>query len=185
MVLRVIDTKDQAVKTYQTFYAREHEREVPMKFGWPKKMQEIGSGGAEMYHSTKWKKPDDYKHVAEGSRTVFATPGFLCREHTSQKAKVVGPVIQFEEPMPKHFTVLGNLLGVQMRLYEAYKNGKGVFAKDSDDGCIEIRVAQGKLGAAKHPKTGEVFLFVYTLTGGVHMILTGGSLTIGKDGIAG
>ncbi len=188
MALRVVDTKPQAVKTYETFYARTPAREIEMPFGWPTQMQEIGVGGAEMYRSNKWQKNlsehEDYKHVAEGSRTVYAEPGFL-REWGSpqRRIEVVGPVVRFEEPMPKHFTRLGPLLGVQVQLYTKGKNGSVVVPK-GDEGRYEVTVARAMLGSAKHPKTGEVFLFVYTPEG-VHIILTGGSLKIEKDGIAG
>lgn len=188
MALRVVDTKPQAVKTFETFYAREPAKEIEFSFGWPKKMQEIGVGGAEMYRSNKWQKnlsdSEDYKHVAEGSRTVYAEPGFLRGWSDPRKRiEVVGPMVQFGEPMPRHFTQLGPLLGVQVRLYEEGKNGEFIVRK-GDEGFFEVRVARAWLGGAKHPKTGETFLFVYTPEG-VHMIFTGGSLTIGKDGIAG
>jgi len=188
MVLRVVDTKPQAVKTFETFYAREPAREIDVSFGWPRKMQEIGVGGAEMYRSNKWMKnlsdSEDYKHVAEGTRTVYAEPGFLRSWGSPTKhIEVVGPVVSFDEPMPKHFTRLAPLLGVQLQLYK--ENDKGeLYIPKGDEGVYEVRVARGVLGAAKHPETGETFLFVYT-PAGVHMILTGGSLKIGKDGIAG
>jgi hypothetical protein len=41
------------------------------------------------------------------------------------------------------------------------------------------------LGGGKHPVTGEVFLFVYTKTHGVGMLITGERLGIEKDGIVG
>ena len=188
MALRVVDTKPQAIKTFETFYAREPKNEIEFAFTWPTEMQEIGVGGAEMYRSNKWQKNlsdfEDYKHVAEGSRTVYAEPGFL-REWSRprNRIEVVGPMVQFERPLPKYFTQLGPLLGVQVRLYEEDDDGEYVLRKD-DAGMMEVRIARAWLGATKHPKTGETFLFVYT-DGGVHMLLTGGSLTIGKDGIAG
>lgn len=188
MALRVVDTRPQAAKTFETFYSRPPAKEIEFSFGWPSRMQEIGVGGAEMYRSNKWQKNlrdhEDYKHVAEGSRTVYAEPGFL-REwgSPSRKIEVVGPTVKFEEPMPKYFTQLGPLLGVQVRLYGDDGDG-GVILRKGDEGLFEVSVARAWLGAAKHPKTNETFLFVYTPEG-VHMILTGGSLTIGKDGIAG
>jgi hypothetical protein len=188
MALRVVDTRPQAIKTFETFYAREPAKEIEFAFTWPTKMQEIGIGGAEMYRSNKWQKNlsdyEDYKHVAEGSRTVYAEPGFL-REWSKprNRIKVAGPTVRFDGPMPKHFTQLAPLLGVQVRLYEENDDGEFVLSK-GDEGYVEVRVARAWLGGAKHPKTGETFLFVYT-DEGVHMILTGGSLTIGKDGIAG
>lgn len=188
MTLRVVDTKDAAVKTFEKFYDREPAQEIELPFGWPSKMQEIGVGGAEMYRSNKWQKNlaehEDYKHVAEGTRTVYAEPGFL-REWGSptKQVEVVGPVVRFESPMPRHFTRLGPLLGVQVRLYEKGSKGEMIVPK-GDKGRFEVSVARAWLGSAKHPKTGETFLFVYT-PDGVHMILTGGSLSIEKDGITG
>jgi hypothetical protein len=189
VAVRVVDTKAQAVKTFETFYARKPAREIPMSFGWPRQMQEIGVGGAEMYRSNKWMKKlaehDDYKHVNEGSRTVYAEPGFL-REWGSPdtKLEVVGPMVTFTDPMPRHFTFLGPLLGVQLRLYQEDDSGKVFLPKQDDVGQFEVSVSRGSLGSAKHPETNETFLFVYT-DDGVHMILTGGSLRIEKDGITG
>jgi hypothetical protein len=188
MPLRVVDTRPQAVKTFETFHDRTPAEELELPFGWPTKMQEIGVGGAEMYRSNKWQKErrdfEDYKHVAEGTRTVYAEPGFL-REwgSPSNRIEVVGPVVRFEEPMPRHFTRLGHLLGVQVRLYEEDDKGK-VFIPKHNESCYEVSVARAWLGSAKHPKTNETFLFVYTESG-VHLILTGGSLSIQKDGITG
>jgi hypothetical protein len=190
MPVRVVDTKPDAEKVFKTFYAREHAREIPLRFGWPKEMQEIGVGGAEMYRSNKWMKNlsehDDYKHVAEGTRTVYAEEGFL-REwgSPSKRIEVVGPMVKFEDPMPKHFARLGPLLGVQVRLYKEDEEGGLYIPKPEEGGRYEISISRGYLGAANHPATNETFLFVYTEAGGIHMILTGGSLTIGKDGIAG
>lgn len=188
MALRVVDTENDAVKTFETFHDRAPAQEFELPFGWPTKMQEIGVGGAEMYRSNKWKKDrrdhEDYKHVAEGTRTVYAEPGFL-REwgSPSSRIEVVGPIVRFEEPMPRHFTRLGPLLGVQVRLYEEDAKGK-LFVPKGDKGRYEVSVARAWLGSAKHPATNETFLFVYT-ENGVHVILTGGSLSIEKDGITG
>lgn len=176
---RVVDTSDEAAKTFRTFMARDHRRQVPMKFSWPKQMQEVGMGKAVMYRSNKWKSNrsefEDYKHIAEAQQAVYVTPGFLRDwNNPSQKLDVAGPIVQLEDPMPKHFAVLAPLLGVQVRL-------NGV---EGDD-LYEVVVKHGMLGAAVHPKTNEPFLFVYTAAGGVHMLLTGKELDIEKDGIVG
>ena len=184
MTVRVVETKDVAKKTFQTFYDRPSAREIPLSFGWPKKLQEVGVGKAEMYTSTKWDKHDDYKHVAEGTRTVYVEPGFLRMDsHPSRPMPVFGPMCEFEEPMPKHFARLGPLLGLQMRLYDRDEKGE-IFVPKKDQRIYEVQIARAVLGAAKHPKTGETFLFVYTPEG-VHVILTGSRLSIEKDGIAG
>lgn len=188
MTVRVIDTKDAAEKTFRTFYDRPSEREFELTFGWPKKLQEVGVGRAEMYSSNKWMKNrseyDDYKHVAEGMRTVYCEPGFLREDgHPSRKIEVHGPMAEFEEPMPKHFARLGPLLGVQIRLYEEGKDGE-LILPSGDRGLYEVKIARAILGSAIHPETRETFLFVYTPER-VHMILTGDKLSIEKDGIAG
>jgi len=188
MTVRVVDSKDVAKKTFETFYDRPSRRELPLEFGWPKRLQEVGVGRAEMYSSNKWMKNlsefDDYKHVAEGTRTIYAEPGFLrVGEHPSRPMPVVGPMAEFEEPMPKHFARLGPLLGVQIRLYDRDDKGE-IYVPGGDERVYEIQIARAMLGAAKHPATSETFLFVYT-PDGVHMILTGDKLSIEKDGIAG
>lgn len=182
---RLVDTSLQAEDTFRTFMARDHKRHVPMRFSWPKQMQEIGVGKAVMYHSNKWKRNakefEDYKHIAEAEQAVYAAPGFLRDWHNPrQKLEVHGPMVTFEEPMPQHFAVLAPLLGVQVRL--AGPNGAPM---PGDEGLYEIIVKHGMLGAATHPETEEPFVFVYTTTGGVHMLLTGKDLDIEKDGIVG
>ncbi|SRR6185295_7423792 len=184
MALRVVDTKEAAAKTFRTFHDRAPEEEIELPFTWPPRLQEVGEGKAEMYRSNKWKKNrsehDDYKHVVESNRTVYVEPGFL-REGVRpyRPMKLYGPTLSFEGTMPKYFTFLGPLLGVQLRLYDESETlpsgGKELY---------EVRIARAKLGAAKHPDTNETFLFVYT-PDGVHMILTGERLSIEKDGIAG
>lgn len=186
MSVRVVDTKDRAVKTFKTFYARDYAEEIELPFTWPSQMQEVGVGGAEMYRSNKWMKDlsehDDYKHVDEGPRTVYVEPGWIL-DARSRPLPVFGPMVQFQEPMPKHFTRLGPLLGVQVRLFRKDKDGE-LFVPKGSEGRCEITVARGMLGAAEHPKTRETFLFVYT-DSGVHMLLTGNKLSIEKDGITG
>jgi hypothetical protein len=188
MTVRVIETKDVATKTFETFYDRPSKREIPLEFGWPKELQEVGVGKAEMYTSNKWKKSrsdfEDYKHVAEGLRTVYAEPGFLrVGAHPARMMPVYGPMASFEEPMPKHFARLGPLLGVQVRLYDRDDKGE-LYVPGGDDRVYEVEIARAWLGSARHPGTKETFLFVYT-PDGVHMILTGDKLSIEKDGIAG
>lgn len=182
---RVVDTTESAEAKYRTFMARDHKRHVPMKFSWPKRMQEVGVGTAVMYRSNKWKQNpkewEDYKHVAEAEQAVYVTPGFLRDWHNPRKKlDVHGPMVTLQEPMPKHFAVLAPLLGVQLRL--SGPDGKPV---QGDEGLYEVSIKHGMLGAAVHPKTNEPFIFVYTTTGGIHMLMTGKELDIEKDGIVG
>lgn len=192
---RVIDTSEQAEKTFRTFMARDHKRHVPMSFSWPKTMQEIGVGKAVMYRSNKWKSNpkefEDYKHVAESEQAVYVTPGFL-REWSNprQKIEVFGPMVTLREPMPSHFAVLAPLLGVQLRLSgpkgrSKFLANQGLVFPSDESELFEVVVKHGMLGAAVHPETKEKFIFVYTTAGGVHMLLTGRELDIEKDGIVG
>lgn len=197
---RVVDTSEQAEKTFRTFMARDHKRHVPMNFSWPKAMQEIGVGKAVMYRSNKWKSNpkefEDYKHIAESEQAVYVTPGFLRDWHNpKKKIEVHGPMVTLREPMPSHFAVLAPLLGVQLRLSgpdDGKPKGRSKFLSNQgrvrpagDDDLFEVVVKQGMLGAAVHPETKEPFIFVYTVADGVHMILTGKELDIEKDGIVG
>jgi hypothetical protein len=182
MRARVIDTEKQAEKTVTTFYDRAPRVQVDLPFWWPEQMQEVGEGKAEMYRSNKWQKDfrtfDDYKHVVEKTRTVYAEPGFLVEwQKPHRPMRLHGPMMRFDGPMPKHFAELGPLLGVQLQLYDEKEELQ-------KKGFFEVRIARAKLGAAIHPDTNETFLFVYT-PAGVHLILTGDQLSIEKDGIAG
>jgi hypothetical protein len=189
--VRVVDTKAEAKKTFETFHERPSRRSLTFNFGWPMSMQEVGEGKAEMYRSNKWKKDlkeyEEYKHVVEGTRTVYMAPGFL-REWGSPRTpiEVCGPMVKFDEPMPKHFSRLGPLLGLQVRLFQCEDDGEPFIANGSgtDGDLYEITVARAFLGGAEHPETKEKFLFVYDARG-VHVLLTGGELGIEKDGIVG
>jgi hypothetical protein len=187
--IRVVDTRDQAVDVFKTFHSRNPARDIKFPWNWPTTMQEAGAGQAEMYKSNKWKSDlhefEDYKHVAEGPRLTYVTPGWL-REwsNPNKPLKLMGERIKLKSPMPKHFCVLGQLLGVQLRLFQKDSKGSLILPK-GDEGLIEVRVKHGMLGGAKHPDTGELFVFVYTKDGGIHMIITGDELSIGKDGIEG
>lgn len=189
MTVRVIDTSKRAEKMFRTFNDRAHRKHQPMKFGWPKSMQEIGAGNAEMYTSNKWKKNlseyEDYKHVAEGPRVVMAERNFLRHwGKPAERIEVFGPMVEFDQPMPQHYAALAPLIGVQVRLYRKNKKGE-LYLPKGDEALFEITIAHAMLGGAEHPKTKEPFLFVYTASGGVHMMLTGPKLDIEKDGIVG
>jgi len=86
--------------------------------------------------------------------------------------------------MPKHFTILAPLLGVQLRLFRKGQDGK-VYLPPSDESLYEVRINRAMLGGARHPETKEVFLFVYTKADGVHMMMTGEQLGVTEDGIVG
>ena len=173
---RVTDTRDDARRIRETFMSSPPKRETTVPFTWPKAMDEVGKGKSIMYRSNKWKKNpqdwEDYKHVAEGPQVVMVTPGFLREwDRPTKRLAVDSERVQLIEPMPKHFAVLAPFLGLQFQPY------------GSED-FYEVTVAHATIGGAKHPKTGEKFLFVYTKAG-VHMLVTGSELDIEKDGIVG
>lgn len=186
---RVIDTRDPAREMFTTFHKRNPRREVEFGWTWPESMQEVGVGEAEMYRSNKWKKRlddyEDYKHLAESPRLTYCTPGFL-REWSNPRRKldVAGDWVHFGGPMPKHFTILAPLLGVQLRLFQKGEDGK-LYLPPNGDSLYEVRINRAMLGGARHPDTKEVFLFVYTKAGGVHMMMTGNELGVTEDGIVG
>ena len=186
---RVVDTRKQAEGIFKTFHARNPARDVPVPWTWPASMIEAGVGQSEMYDSNKWQTSlsdyESYKHIAEGPRVTYITRGWL-REwaNPNKPVPVYGDTVKMEGPMPKHFAILGKLLGVQIRLYAKKSNGK-LYLPGGDDGLWEIRVRHGMLGGAIHPGTKQPFVFVYTKAGGVHMVMAGDELAIGKDGIEG
>lgn len=186
---RVIDTHDSAAQMFERFHARPNEREVEFRWTWPRTMREAGVGMAEMYLSNKWQldrqRLEHYKHVAEGPRLTYVTPGFMRSwDNPGQPIVLHGELVELKAPMPKHFCILGRLKGVQLRLYQ--KDGQGgVYLPEGDEGIYEVRLRHGMLGGAEHPDTGETLVFVYTTDGGVHMVMTGDELAVGKDGIEG
>jgi len=184
MATENLQTEKRAEEMFERFHDRPPRRRVPMQFGWPSKLQEIGQGRAIMYRSNKWqsnlRKFEDYKHVAEAWNTIYVEPGFL-RDwwRPAKKLIVYGPAVKLLPPLPEHFAILAPLLGVQVRLYD-----KDLEITKGDERLYEVSVARGMLGGTEHPKTGEAMLFVYSKAG-IHMLITGPKLAVEKDGIAG
>lgn len=187
-MIRVVDTRDEALGTFKAFHAREPKRETEFDFTWPTKWQEVGEGKAVMYRSNKWKKDlrshEDYKHVAEGPQALLVVPGYLReREDESVHIDAFGPYFTLTGPMPQHFTKLGPVLGVQARLYDEKDNGD-LYLPNGDDRLYQIEMPRCHLGGAKHPESDEPFLFFYDKHG-IYMMITGAELDIEKDGIVG
>lgn len=177
-------SENTAIEMFETFHDRPFKKRVKFNFGWPSRFEEIGSAHAQMYRSNKWKKKstdfEDYKHIAEGPQRCFAIPGFL-REAKSNKAiKTYGEEFEFPEPMPTHITILGKLIGVQVRLFD--ESGK---LPRGDKNLFEVTVPFGMLAGARFPDNDEAFLVVYTQNEGVCMLIVGKELDIEKDGIVG
>lgn len=181
--MAVTDSESEAIELFETFHDRPFKRRIRFNFGWPKTFEEIGSAHAQMYRSNKWKKSpkdyEDYKHVAEGPQRCFAVPGFL-RDASNKPIKTHGQTYGLPEPMPTHITVLGKLIGVQIRLFD-----KGGRLPKGDKNLYEVTVPFGMLAAAKFPDEDEKFLIVYTQNEGVCMLIVGDELDIEKDGIVG
>lgn len=169
----------------RTFMDREPEHEKQVPWEWPQKMQHIGQCEAVMYSSDKWKpkgQREEYKHVAEGKQELLVAPGFVRQyDRPGEELAVVGPFVELADPMPSHFAVLANVLGVQAQLFVGDDEALDLGGEDS---LYQIDIAGATLGAAKHPNTGETFLVIYTPSG-VHCIVTGDVLAIEKDGIVG
>lgn len=183
------DSVADARKLREKFRDEPATKETAVPWQWPRAMQEVGTCESVMYVSDKWPWQNkgqyvDYKHVAEGPQTLFVRTGFI-REysHPAREIEVSGPSIELRD-MPNAFAVLADILGVQTRLYEPNSRKTRQFSKNADDGYYQIDIAGAKLGGAKHPRTGETFLFIYT-SAGVHCLITGRELDVEKDGIVG
>lgn len=185
MAPKLVDTRQDAEEMFETFHARGSKRRVKYNFSWPSKVQEVGRAIAQLYRSNKWKTNpkdfEDYKHIAEAPQFCYLVdPKFIRDDGGRTPIKVYGPMVELEEEMPSHFTILAPLIGVQLRLYDS--QGK---LPRGDAGLYEVVVPHGMLGGARFPGSDEAFLFVYTRRGGIHMLITGTELDVEKDGITG
>jgi len=185
------DARSAAVSIREKFIDAPATTEETMRWKWPREMQEIGrwqaSDGAVMYASNKWQKNPlnviDYKHVAEGPQRLLVVPGFVRQHHQpNRKLRVYGPMVELNRPMPDAFAVLAPILGLQAQLYDA---GSDDAPETSDQSFYNIEIGSAMLGAAKHPETGNTFLFVYTEAEGPLCVITGDELDVEKDGIVG
>ena len=182
--VEIVGNEKSALEMYERFHDKPSKRRVKFNFDWPTHVQEIGEAKAQMYRSNKWKTNprdfEDYKHIAESFQLCYVTPGFLRDYSTGKALPVYGPKLEVQGPMPQHFTMLAPLIGIQVRLYGS--NGK---LSKGDSNLYEVVVPRGMLAGAQHPKTGDNFLFVYTKSHGIGMIITGDELAVEKDGIVG
>lgn len=157
----------------ETFMDRVATKQAQMRWEWPKQIEWVGYCEAVMYASDKWHDPgdfEDYKHVAEAEQKLYAVKGFIRDYHSGKPMALDAQPKRLPPNMPEAFAELANVFGVHMRTFE------GDF--------YEIDIARAKLGAANHPTLGT-FLFVYTVSGGVHMLITGKELRVERDGITG
>ncbi len=185
------DSRADAISIREKFIDAPCRREETMRWRWPTSMQAVGEWrageGAVMYASNKWQRNPrtviDYKHLAEGPQRLLVVPGFLRDYHQpGSKIQVHGPLVELDGPMPEAFAVLAPILGIQASLYD---EGTDDHPRASGDSLYQINIANATLGAAKHPGTGQVFLFVYTEKEGPLCVITGEVLGVEKDGIVG
>ena len=181
--MKTRDTKDSAIRLFETFNARGHKKVTEFPFSWPTKVQRVGAATAELYRSNKWKRDltefEDYKHIVESEQSCYVVPGFLRLRSGKSPLPVRGKTVKVSEvigdPAPQHFAVLAPLLAVQLRLD----------AEGGEQGELyEVTVSHAHLGAARVIETGKAFLFVYSQAG-VHMLIAGGNLGVETDGIVG
>ncbi len=177
------EERDEARRIRETFMDRPASKVDHMGWSWPKRMREVGECVAVMYSSDKWQTPGDYadyKHVAEGPQLVCVKDGFL-RDEDGRDLEVCGPHVDLNGNMPTTIATLAPIIGIQIRLYEP--SGRG-YALPKEGNLYHVGVRRAKIGAARHPDTGEVFLCVFSKDD-VAAIITGRNLDVLKDGIVG
>lgn len=200
--VRVYDVEDLAIGMTETFKDRPWEFRENTSFTWPSQLQRVGDSLAVAYASDKWKQKNPqgfrdqelYKHLAESRNRAYAKPGLLVDFHKPNRSwPVKGPMISFADcPMPRQFAILGLFEEASLKLYTQGSKTKPRFGKGDNDGVVKITVRHGMLGASKMLWTmedpddeDEPFLFVYTKSDGVLLLIVGDELDIEKDGIVG
>jgi hypothetical protein len=197
---RVYDAQDLATGMVETFNDRKSEYTQKMNFSWPRALQNVGESLAVAYASDKWKPKSNsskreqelYKHLAESRNRAFCRNGLLHDFYKPNRSwPVRGPRITFSDcPMPRHFAILGLFEEADIQLYTAGTKTDPKIV--GDDGIVKVTVKHGMLGASKMlwsvedpSEKDEPFLFVYTKSAGVLMVIVGDELDVRKDGIVG
>lgn len=195
--VRMYDAESIAKNIRETFTAKPSKKRTPFDFQWPAKMHHVGDSLAVSYASDKWKDDGDfdvYKHIAESRNVAFCVPGFLRDfDDPAQPWQTIGPMVDFTNvPMPEHFAVLGYFEEADLALHTEGSNARPGFSSDENEGVVKVTVRHGMLGASKilwsqtdSSREDEPFLFVYTNTHGVLMIIIGDELDVEADGIVG
>jgi hypothetical protein len=196
----VYDAADYSRNLRETFMDRPAEKRVLLDFTWPDVLQHVGDSLAVGYASDKWKKKGDYelyKHLAEDPQgapnKVFCAPGFIVHYDSPQsRVRTIGPMVDFRKvPMPKEFAYLALFEESNLRLFTGGTDTNPKFGPKKDDGCIKVTVANAMLGASKicwsqvSDREDQPFLFLYTETDGVLMVIVGSELAVERDGIVG
>jgi hypothetical protein len=202
MARRVYDAQDLAIGMTERFNDRPWEYTEELPFSWPTYMQNVGDSLAVAYASDKWKSKSKngkregelYKHLAESRNRALVQPELLRDEYKpNRKWPTKGPMVSLSKvPLPQHFAVLGLFEEIDLQLYTKGTNRKPAFSDDKDEGVVGVRVRHGMLGGSYirwselyDDEKDQPFLFVYTRTSGVCIIVVGDSLDVKKDGIVG
>jgi hypothetical protein len=74
--VRVVDTSELARRDRETFHDSKSNKRVHLKFGWPKRVIDIGQGYGILYRSDKWKTVENYKHLHESNWRMLVNPKF-------------------------------------------------------------------------------------------------------------
>lgn len=208
--VRVYDAEALAQRMSETFHDRPWEFKDDLPFEWPTYMQNVGDSLAVAYASDKWKpkgssgrrEKELYKHLAESRNQALVRPGLLVDYYDpDQRWDVRGPTVELAPcPMPRHFAVLGLCEEVDLQLYCRGTKSKPKFGK-GDEGIVKVTIRHGYVGGgimqfskggsrsrckiAMGANRDQPFLFVYTKTDGVQIIIVGDELDVEKDGIVG
>lgn len=176
----IAEEREEALRIREAFMDRPARRVDQLNWSWPTTMREVGECVAVMYSSDKWEPPgkfNDYKHVAEGPQLVCVRDGFL-RDEDDEPLRVHGPRVELNGRMPVNIATLAPILGVQIRLYDRRRR------LPTSGNLYHVDVPGAKIGASRHPDTGECFLVVFSRDD-VAAIITGRHLDVLPDGIVG
>jgi len=199
--MRVYDAEDLAVGMTETFKNRPWEYRDDLPFTWPRSLHNVGDSLSLAYASDKWSKNPSserdwelYKHLAESRNRVLIKKGLLKDYHSPGVSwPVRGPMVSLEGlPLPKHFSILCLFEEIDLQLYMAGTSRRPRFGRKKDDGIVQVKVRHGIIGGSKilwsvdDPSVDDqLFLFVYTDTQGVLIMVVGEELDVLKDGIVG
>lgn len=207
--VRVYDAEEIAVGMTERFKDRPWEHRDELPFTWPRYMHNVGDSLAVAYASDKWKPRKNgkrevelYKHLAESRNQALVQSHLLVDYYDPDRSwRVVGPTVSLAPcPMPKHFSILGLCEEVDLRLYTQGTDSNPKFGK-GQDGIVKVTIrhglvaggvmqfskggSQSKCKLAMGRKTEQPFIFVYTETEGIQIIIVGDELDVKKDGIVG
>lgn len=186
-VRNIDEEREEARRLRETFMDRPSQRMLELNWEWPQTMYEVGECTGVMYSSDKWEPPPyevkfhDYKHISEGPQLVCVKPGFLREEGTGKALKIPRLKRDVGQDMPSFIATLAPIIGIQIRLYERI-GGKWQLPKEGN--LYHVGIERAKLGAARHPSTGQTFLCIFS-DYDMPCIITGKWLDVTQDGVVG